>query len=201
MVKRRERIKALHDAGWSLRQIGQDIKCSHSVVRYALDSIAETGTYKMRQGRGRKRKLTEADVRHLKILSTRDRRKTTADLQAEINASRSESEKVSRMTISRRLKEQGLKGRIAAKKPILRPANIQKRLKFAREHKHWTVDDWKKVLWTDECKFELFGQHRRVYVRRKAGERFDARCIAPTVKHGGDSIMVWGSICGNGTGK
>uniref|UniRef100_A0A3Q0SXG1 Transposase Tc1-like domain-containing protein n=1 Tax=Amphilophus citrinellus TaxID=61819 RepID=A0A3Q0SXG1_AMPCI len=200
MVKRREltekervRIKALHDAGWSFRRIGQDIKCSHSVVKYALESIAETGTYKMRQGRGRKQKLTEADVRHLKILSTRDRRKTTADLQAEINASRSESEKVSRMTISRRLNEQGLKGRIPAKKPLLRPANTQKRLRFAREHKHWTVDDWKKVLWTDEFKFELFGQHRH----RKAGERFDARCISHMVEHGGDSIMVWGSISGN----
>lgn len=80
-------------------------------------------------------KLTEADVRHLKILSTRDREKTTADLQAEMNASKSESEKVSRMTISRQLMEQGLKGRIAAiieKKPLLRSANIQKHLRFVR---------------------------------------------------------------------
>lgn len=135
------------------------------------------------------RKLTEADVRHLKILSTRDRRETTAYLQAEMNASRSESEKIW-MTISRRLTEQGLKGRIAAKKPLLRPANIQKPLRFTREHKRCTVDDWKKVLWTDESKYELLSQHRRVYVCRKAGERFDARCIPPTMKHGGDSITV-----------
>lgn len=129
--KERVHIKALHDAGWSF------IKCSHSVFKYPLELIADTGIYKMRQGRGRKQKLTEADVRHLKILSTRDRRKTTADLQAEINASRSESAKVSRMTISRRLKEEGLKGRISAQMP----ANVQKRLRFAREHKHWTIDD------------------------------------------------------------
>lgn len=164
-------------------------------------SIAKTGTYNMRQGRGRKRKITEADVRHLKILGTRDRWKTTADLQAEMNASRSGFWKVSKMTISRQLMEQGLKGRIAAKKPLLRTANIQKCLRFAREHKHWTVDDWKKVLCINKSKFDLFGQHQHVYVRRKAGERFDARCIAPTVKHSGDSIMVWGSNCGNGVGK
>uniref|UniRef100_A0A4W6D1N8 Transposase Tc1-like domain-containing protein n=1 Tax=Lates calcarifer TaxID=8187 RepID=A0A4W6D1N8_LATCA len=103
------------------------------VVKYALESIAETGTYKMRHGRGREQKLTEADVRHIKILNTRDRRKTISDLHAEMNASRSESERVSRMTISRRLLEQGSKGRIAAKKPLLRPANIQKCLRFARE--------------------------------------------------------------------
>uniref|UniRef100_A0A3B5A8L7 Transposase Tc1-like domain-containing protein n=1 Tax=Stegastes partitus TaxID=144197 RepID=A0A3B5A8L7_9TELE len=121
-------------AGWSLRLIGKDIKCSHSVVKYAV----ETDTYKRHQGRGRKRKLTEADVRHLKILSARDRRKTTADLQPEMNASRSESENVSRMTISRRLMEQGLKGRIAATKPLLRPVNIQTCPRFSSEHGLYT---------------------------------------------------------------
>ncbi|GLD48561.1 transforming growth factor beta-2 [Lates japonicus] len=45
------------------------------------------------------------------------------------------------MTISRRLTEQGLKGRIAPKKPLLRPANIQKCVRFTREHKRWTVDE------------------------------------------------------------
>ena len=163
------------------------------MVKYALESTAETGTYKMHQGRGRKRKLTEADVRHLKILSTRDRRKTTADLQAEINASRSESENISRMTISRQLMEQGLKGGVAAKKPLLRPVNIQKHLRFAREHKHWTVDDSKKVLWTDESKFELFG-HRCVYVRRKDGGRFDARCTFSETRwrfHHGMGLHLW----------
>lgn len=168
--KDRVRIKVLHDAGWSFRQIGQDIKCSHSVVKYALESVAGTGTYRMRQGRGRKQKLTDADVWHLKILSTSDRRKTAADLQVELNASRAESEKVSRMTISRRLNEQGLKGRVAAKKQLLRPTNIQKRLRLPRERKHWTVDVWNKVLWTDESEFEVFGQNNH----RKSGEGFDA---------------------------
>uniref|UniRef100_A0A668T4Y3 Transposase Tc1-like domain-containing protein n=1 Tax=Oreochromis aureus TaxID=47969 RepID=A0A668T4Y3_OREAU len=137
------------------------IKCSHSVVKYALESVAETGTYRMRQGRGRKQKPTDADVQHLKILSTSDRRKTTADLQVELNASRSESEKVSRMTISRSLNEQGLNGRVAAKKQLLRAANIQKPLRFPRECRHWTVDDWNKVLWTDES--EVFDQGEGIW--------------------------------------
>ena len=63
-------IEALHDVGWSLRQIGKDIKVSHSVVKYALESIAETGTHKMHH------------VSQLNILSNKKREKTTADLQA-----------------------------------------------------------------------------------------------------------------------
>lgn len=43
--------------------------------------------------------------------------------------------------------EQGIKETIAAKKPLF--ANIQKHLKFAREHKHWTADDRKKVLYSE----------------------------------------------------
>lgn len=53
----------------------------------------------MCQGRGRKEKLTKVDERHLKILSAIDKKQTTADFQAAINASRSEYE-VSRMTIN-----------------------------------------------------------------------------------------------------
>lgn len=49
--------------------------------------------------------------------------------------------------------------------------------------------------------FELFGQHHSVFVHRKAGQHFVTRCIAATVKHSGDSILVWGSIYGNDMGK
>lgn len=58
----------------------------------------------MCQGRGRKEKLTEVDERHLKILSAINKKQTTADFQAAINASRSEYKvseyEVSRMTIN-----------------------------------------------------------------------------------------------------
>lgn len=67
----------------------------------------------LRQGRGRKPKLTEADIRHLKILVIEDRRMTAADHLGEIIDSRSWSEKVSKIIISRQLMEKGLK-RIAA---------------------------------------------------------------------------------------
>lgn len=37
-----------------------------------------------------------------------------------------------------------------------------------QRHQHRRVDDWKKVLWIDKFKFELFGQHCRAYVDKKA---------------------------------
>lgn len=197
----RARIKALKDAGWTFRRIAEDIGCSVGAVKYTLDRYQETGGYETRPGRGCKPKLSKSDVKYLCLSSIRDRRKTATDLQHKLNDTLSDSKKVSRSTISRRLKENGLIGRVAVRKPLLRKQNIKKRLKFALEHRSWTVDDWKKVLWTDESKYEIFGTKRKMYVRRRVGERYLPECIQSTVKHGGGNIMVWGSISAAGPGK
>ena len=50
-------------------------------------------------------------------------------------------------------------------------ASKQKRLRGAKEHRHWTEEDWKKVLWTDKSKFEVFGSQRRTFVRCRKNEK------------------------------
>ena len=51
-----------------------------------------------------------------------------------------------------------------------------------------------KILWSDETKIELFGLNPKCHVWRKP-------VTIPTVKHGGDSIMLWGCISVSGTGR
>ena len=45
-------------------------------------------------------------------------------------------------------------------------------------------------MFTDEKKFELFGNGLRQYVRRRRGERYKSDCDLPTVKHGEGSLKV-----------
>ena len=104
-------------------------------------------------------------------------------------------------TTKRRLREKGLIGCIVVKKPLLRPANRLNRLNFVKEHKDWTIAEGQNVLWSDESKFELLGTSRRQYVRRNNNERFSPNCIAPTVKHGEGSVMVWGCFNYERTGS
>ena len=67
-----------------------------------------------------------------------------------------------------------------------------------KAHKDWTIDQWNKVLWTDELKFEIFRSNRRVCVQRKVGETAATPYITPTIKHGGGSVIVYvcvGGLC------
>ena len=107
---------------------------------------------------------------------------------------------ISRSSVKRRLVEHGLNGRAAASKPLLRSQNKQKGLLCARKYRSYTKEDWEKVLFADESKFEVFGNKRRVYVRRRENEKFVSSWLKATVKHSGGNIQVWGCFSYNGVG-
>ncbi|KAJ1308250.1 hypothetical protein OPQ81_003965 [Rhizoctonia solani] len=55
-------------------------------------------------------------------------------------------------TVCHALKQAGLKPKKKVKKPKLTSAHQKTHCEFAEAHKHWTMEDWKKVLWSDETK-------------------------------------------------
>ena len=68
--------------------------------------------------------------------------------------------------------------------------NQIKRLNFAKAHIHWTAQQWKNVLWSDESKFNLIGSDGNQRVRRTNNARLLKKYCKKTVKHGGGSIMI-----------
>ena len=75
-------------------------------------------------------------------------------------------------TVSRRLAAAGYNGRVARHKPRLTATHKARRLAWAQDHLAWTADDWSRVLWSDESRFQLYQSDGRVYVRRMVGEEF-----------------------------
>jgi hypothetical protein len=74
-------------------------------------------------------------------------------------------------------------------------------LKWALEHANWTVEDFKRILWTDETKINRIGSDGKVYVWKKRGEPISDRITTSTVKHGGgNNLMVWGCMGWNRVG-
>ena len=101
----------------------------------------------------------------------------------ELQSSSVEMGEPSRRTpISAALHQSSFYGRVARRKPLLRKMQMTVRLEFD------------KILWSDETKIELYGLNAKCNVWRKPG-------TIPTVKHGGDSIMLWGCFSAAGTGR
>ncbi len=70
---------------------------------------------------------------------------------------------------------------------------------FAEDKQTKDMDYWNHVLWSDETKINLFGSGG--VKRRQPGEVYKDKCVLPTVKHGGGSVMVWGCMSAAGTGE
>ena len=105
---------------------------------------------------------------------------------------------VSRQTVSRQMQEIGLFNRTPRKKPLVSSKN-KKRLEFANRYVIWTYKNWAKVFFSDESKFNLFGNDGKNKVKRRIGERLSAKCTKKTVKFGGGSVMVFGMFSSQGT--
>ena len=69
---------------------------------------------------------------------------------------------------------------------------------FAKGHVGDSPNIWKKVLWLDETKIELFGHQGK---RCKLNTFHHTENPIPTVEHGGGRIMLWVCFPLAGTGK
>ena len=86
-----------------------------------------------------------------------------------------------------------------AKKPLTSFKNRKLRLVFAEAHQNRTVDQWKNILFSDQSKYNLFGNDGKKRVWRPKNTRFDTKYTKKCVKHG-TSAMVWGCFSALGTG-
>jgi transposase len=97
---------------------------------------------------------------------------------------------VSPSTVYRVLIEHGYGVYKRTVKPRLTKEQMEERLKWCLEHAHWTLEDWKNVIWTDETSVQLGGVRGRRRVWRKKDEAYHDHVIMRRWK-GFKEFMWW----------
>jgi hypothetical protein len=107
---------------------------------------------------------------------------------------------ISYRSVLNNLKKIGFKAHRKAKKPFLSMKHRKARYAWARTHRHWTVDDWKRVVFSDETKINLWNSDGIEVYWTRPGDPQQPFHLRPTVKHGGGSLMFWGCMTYRGLG-
>ncbi|GBN88135.1 hypothetical protein AVEN_63433-1 [Araneus ventricosus] len=185
--------------GTSITETARLVRCSRSaVVTIHAKWINDGDTSSRRQGVGRPRVIKENVRRRLSRLVKQNRRQTVAQLTAQYNAGPSAS--ISEHTVQRTLLDMGLCSRRPTRVPLLTKRHRQLRLQWAREHRDWTMDEWKRVAWSHESRFLIHHVDGRVRVRRLPGEQLLLSCTAGHTQASDGGIMLWGDVLMGGSG-
>ncbi len=164
-----------------------------------IQRFNRTGSTQNRPRHGRPKKLSAHAQRHIQRLCLGNRHMSAASIAAEVEGV--VGQPVSAQTICRTLHQTGLHGCRPRRKPLLKMMHKKARKQFAEDKQTKDMDYWNHVLWSDETKINLFGSDGVKRVWRQPGEEYKDKCVLPTVKHGGGSVMVWGCMSAAGTGE
>ncbi|UYV72040.1 hypothetical protein LAZ67_9001617, partial [Cordylochernes scorpioides] len=184
-------VIGLKRAGWSIRQIAADTHLGASTVHRLWRRWLEQGNVAIYRNVGATR-VTSArvDRRILRQAVAAPQATCTAILQ---HAQDTLDHSISTRTISRRLVANGLHSCRPLRRLPLTPPNRRQRLEWCRARSTW-MTEWHRVVFSNESRFCLSSDSRRVRVWRRRGERSNPAAIVerPTVRQRG--IMVWGAI-------
>lgn len=179
-------------AGSTFVQIGKEFELNEDTVRKIWNRWQETGTCENASKSGRPTKLDKHDIRRLKTYMTdnkESRREPLSEIVVNCNL------EVSTKTLKRTIDEHiGLGRRIARKKCFLTKKQKEARLKFAKEHVNWTIEDWKRVVFSDEMAMQTDSNQGRVWVWRYPEEEYHPDCIRQTVISGFQKVKIWGAM-------
>ena len=71
---------------------------------------------------------------------------------------------ISSRTVRRELHGMGFHGWTAASKPYISKCNAKHRMQWCKAHRHWTLEQWRRILWSDESHFSIWQSDGQVWV-------------------------------------
>lgn len=200
-LEEKAKVMALVAEGLSNREIGRRLGRSNTAVRRVKQAAATLGTTSAphrKKGTGRKRKtdrrtdkMLEREVKKDPFVTAKELKGMYPDLLGEVSV----------RTVQVRLqKDLKLPCRRAAPKPLLTMKMRKQRVDFCKRYAHWTEEDWRKVIFSDESAFKTISRRQKLVRRPSGSDRYASNYTVKTVKFPA-GVMVWGCFSGDkGTG-
>lgn len=177
------------------KAIAKQIGVHESTIYRFLKKYDEVGTVTPSPRPGKQSKISNRDIRKIILIIKRSRKISLEQLREQAGLAH-----VSVATLSRAIKfRTRYKSRLCPRKPFISIKNMRKRVQWCREHWGWTIEDWRRVVWSDESPFTL-----RCSIRERAwvgpGDESNLNCMQGTVKHD-TKINVWGCFAAHKVGR
>ncbi|GFW37359.1 uncharacterized protein TNCV_859661 [Trichonephila clavipes] len=157
------------ESGQTQHSVADAVGVARSVVARLWNRFQETGNVRRRPGAGRPRSTTSTDDRYIQLTARRKRTENATQLQRQLLLET--GRRVFSQTVRNRLHEGGLYARRPMVCIPLTPRHRAIRRRWAAEHRDWEQHDWSQVLFTDESRFSLECDTRRVLVWMDRGTR------------------------------
>jgi len=188
------KILGLAKAAMPQRKIAALMKCSKNAIQNILAKYLFETFQGLNPRRDYPRKTSKREDRYILRALQQNNDLPLQDITNKVCLG------MSTTTLRRRRSQAGLGSYIAAEKPGLSAENIRLRLEWAQKYKDWTIEDWKKVIWSDESSVWIGVNPRRQWVIRPLGERLNRKYVKKTFKSAHVKVMVWACFTGDRLG-
>jgi len=184
-------------AHFSHREIGNQLSIPHETVTDFIDRYRKRQSTENLPRLGRPKKTSDAADRLLVRVAEANTRIPFRELKNEVNLD------VSERTLQRRLqKVAGIRKWRAVSRALLTKRHAKLRQKWAQAHLHWTIADWRKVIWSDESIVKRDSGSGTIWVFRRQTkyEKYAAKNIHGKRKFDNASVLMWGCFIDNKLG-
>ncbi|GFX27334.1 transposable element Tcb2 transposase [Trichonephila clavipes] len=178
------RVVGRLEGGQTQAEVAQAIGVSQSVISRIWNRFLESGSAGRRPGQGRRRATTPNEDRYLVLTARRHRNMNATLFQQHIRSATRTT--VSTQTVRDQVHGVGLYARRPTVCVRLTSRHRRDRREWVKEHVNWRRNEWSNVLFSDESRFSVHPDNRRIFIWRDRGSRNNPAFVHESVRFGGE---------------
>ncbi|GFU38474.1 transposable element Tcb2 transposase [Trichonephila clavipes] len=182
------RIDGRLEGNQTQAEVAQAIGVSQNVISRNWNRFLETGSAGRRPGEGRRWATMLNEDCYLVLMALRHRNMNATLLQQHLRSATGTT--VSTQTARNRLHGVGLYARRPMVCVRLTSRHRRDRRMWATGHVNWRRNEWSNVLFSEESRFSVHPDNRRIFIWSDRGSRNNPVFVHECVRFGGGGVLV-----------